>query len=89
MDQQVEPVVAGLSAHSVVASRPPAADADVEAIKNAILAKLTLAVGRRPANASNRDWFVAAALAARDHIVLRWTRRNEIAPARPAAPLPA
>ena len=46
--------------------------ADVAEIKSAILAKLTLAVGKDPANATDRDWFVAAALAVRDRIIHRW-----------------
>jgi starch phosphorylase len=41
-------------------------------IKSAVLAKLTLAVGKDPSSAADRDWFVAAALAARDRIIHRW-----------------
>jgi len=37
---------------------------DIAEIKSAILAKLTLAVGKDPAAATDRDWFVAAALTA-------------------------
>jgi hypothetical protein len=75
MDQQVEPAFQAPSADRGAYSAP-VSEAEVEAVKNAILAKLTLAVGRSPANASNRDWFVAAALAARDHIVLCWMESN-------------
>ena len=37
-----------------------------------MLAKLTLAVGKDAAAATDRDWFVAAALALRDRIIHRW-----------------
>ncbi|MBA3518255.1 MAG: glycogen/starch/alpha-glucan family phosphorylase, partial [Rhizobiales bacterium] len=58
--------------------RPPLSDADVEDLRSAILAKLTLSVGRSPTNASDRDWFVAAALTVRDRIVDRWMESNRI-----------
>src|SRR5712671_2935879 len=45
---------------------------DIAEIKSAVLAKLTLAVGKDPAAATDRDWFVAAALTARDRIIHRW-----------------
>src|SRR3954452_13459071 len=41
-------------------------------IKSAVLAKLTLAVGKNPAEATDRDWFVAAALTVRDRVIHRW-----------------
>ncbi len=47
-------------------------DRDIAEFRSAILAKLTLAVGKDPALATNRDWFVAAALAARDRVIHRW-----------------
>ena len=47
-------------------------ETDVAEIKATILAKLTLAVGKDPADATDRDWFVAAALTARDRIIHRW-----------------
>ena len=47
-------------------------ETDVAEIKATILAKLTLAVGKDPAHATERDWFVAAALTARDRIIHRW-----------------
>jgi starch phosphorylase len=46
--------------------------AAVEAFRALILHKLTYAVGKDTRNASDRDWFVATALAARDRIVDRW-----------------
>jgi starch phosphorylase len=45
---------------------------DVEALRRLIVEKLTYAAGRDPLVASDRDWFVAAALALRDRIVDRW-----------------
>jgi starch phosphorylase len=40
--------------------------------KSAVLAKLALAVGKDAGSATDRDWFVAAALALRDRIIHRW-----------------
>ena len=45
---------------------------DVESLRRVIVEKLTYAAGRDPLVASDRDWFVAAALALRDRIVERW-----------------
>jgi starch phosphorylase len=50
----------------------PVDEAEFADIKSAVLAKLTLAVGKDPSSATDRDWFVAAALAARDRIIHRW-----------------
>jgi starch phosphorylase len=58
---------------SVLSSKPsPANEEDFDEIKSAVLAKLTLSVGKDPSNATDRDWFVAAALTARDRVVHRW-----------------
>jgi glycogen phosphorylase len=46
--------------------------ADVAAFKQAILAKLTYAVGKDPNSARDHDWFAATALAVRDDIIDRW-----------------
>jgi starch phosphorylase len=51
----------------------------VLAFRRAVLDKLTYMVGKDPEHARDRDWFVATALVARDHIVDRWvdaTRRT-------------
>src|SRR5258705_11983665 len=45
---------------------------DFVAIKSAALAKLTLSVGKDPASATDRDWFVAPALTPGDRIILSW-----------------
>ena len=50
----------------------PAQDEDIASLRRAIVAKLTYSVGRDPIVASERDWFVATALAVRDRIVERW-----------------
>ena len=42
----------------------PVDEAEFSDIKSVVLAKLTLAVGKDPSSATDRDWFVAAALAA-------------------------
>ncbi|HVC62192.1 MAG TPA: glycogen/starch/alpha-glucan phosphorylase [Acetobacteraceae bacterium] len=50
----------------------PAQDEDIATLRRSIVAKLTYAVGRDPIVASERDWFVATALAVRDRVVERW-----------------
>ena len=50
----------------------PATDEEIEQFKAAVLAKLTVAVGKDPLAATGRDWFVATALALRDRIIHRW-----------------
>jgi glycogen phosphorylase len=44
----------------------------LEEIKSAVLAKLALDLGKDASAATDRDWFVAAALTIRDRIVHRW-----------------
>src|SRR3984893_13056496 len=50
---------------------------DVAAIRDAIVNKLTYAIGKRVVTARPRDWFVATALAARDRVVERWIATND------------
>src|SRR6266700_751586 len=50
----------------------PAEDDDVDEIKSAVLAKLALGLGKDASVATDRDWFVAAALTIRDRVVHRW-----------------
>ena len=50
---------------------------DVAAIRDAIVDKLTYAIGKRVATARPRDWFVATALTVRDRVVERWIASNE------------
>ena len=54
----------------------PASAADIEAFKATILAKLTLSIGKDAPSASERDWFVATALALRDRVIHRLARRR-------------
>ena len=44
----------------------------VESLRESIIGKLTLTSSKAPTEASSRDWFVAAALTARDRIVYHW-----------------
>ncbi|HEY7300981.1 MAG TPA: glycogen/starch/alpha-glucan phosphorylase [Xanthobacteraceae bacterium] len=53
-------------------ARADTSEDEFEDIKRAVLAKLTLSVGKDPGSATDRDWFVAAALMARDRITHRW-----------------
>ncbi len=46
-------------------------------LKDAVLAKLTYAVGKIPVAASQRDWFLAVAFATRDLIVDRWMQSTQ------------
>jgi len=50
----------------------PAEDEEIDEIKSAVLAKLALDLGKDASVATERDWFVAAALTIRDRIVHRW-----------------
>jgi starch phosphorylase len=50
----------------------PTQGEDVAALRDSIVAKLTYAVGRDPTVATDRDWFMATALAARDRVADRW-----------------
>jgi starch phosphorylase len=52
--------------------RAPLDELALGEIKSAILAKLTLAIGKDAAMATRHDWYKAAALALRDRIVHRW-----------------
>ena len=47
-------------------------DAEIGEVKSAVLAKMALALGKDPSQATNRDWFVATALAIRDRITHLW-----------------
>jgi glycogen phosphorylase len=82
---------ADMDVSTVPAERPEAGEtssallplddlAGAPALRRRILAKLIYQVGKPPQAASERDWFVAAALAVRDAVVDRWsdsTRRTQ------------
>jgi starch phosphorylase len=52
-------------------------EAEVTALRAAILKKLTYHVGKRISVATDRDWLIATAIAVRDQIVDRWVRTTE------------
>jgi starch phosphorylase len=56
---------------NAVATRA-ALPADAAALREAIIQKLTYDLGKSRLGARDRDWFIASALAVRDHIVDRW-----------------
>jgi starch phosphorylase len=57
-------------------------DQDIEEFKATVLAKLTLAVGKDAASATDRDWFVSTALALRDRITHRWLTADRASDAK-------
>ena len=61
---------------------PPLTDREVDDFKATLLAKLTLSVGKDPATATDRDWFVATALALRDRIIHRWLAVDRLSSAQ-------
>jgi len=56
----------------------PATEADIDAFKASVLAKLTLTIGKDGGAATPRDWFVATALALRDRVIHRWLAVNRV-----------
>jgi starch phosphorylase len=50
----------------------PTTERDIEDFKQAVLAKMALAVGKDVPAATDRDWFMAATLALRDRVMHRW-----------------
>src|ERR1700719_5367905 len=69
IDDKVRPRCADAVKGSIAAASD---ESDIAEIKSAVLAKLTLAAGKDPSAATDRDWFVAAALTVRDRVVHRW-----------------
>src|SRR3954447_9008995 len=55
--------------------KPPLAD-DVRALRDAILGKLTYALGANPETAARQDWYTATALAVRDRVIDIWMRSS-------------
>src|SRR6185503_3214754 len=72
MDKRIVRLHPATPDERVIAYRAPVSEDAAAAVKDSILAKLTLDSGKSPTEASNRDWFVAAALTARDRIVYHW-----------------
>ena len=72
------PLAPATPAAATLAAEPPPAD-EIAAFRRLVLEKLIYMVGKDPGHAQDHDWFVATALAARDHVVDRWmdaTRRT-------------
>ena len=74
MDMQAEPA----SEHG----REP--DRSVDALHDAVTAKLLYAIGKTPTRAGQRDWLAATSLVVRDRIVNVWTASAQRARARGA-----
>ncbi len=60
----------------------PASEDDVREFGSTVLAKLTLAVGKAAPAATDRDWFVATALALRDRVIHRWLAADRASEAK-------
>ena len=60
----------------------PPSEASVAEFRGAVLAKLALAVGKASSAATDRDWFLAAALALRDRVVDRWLAADRASQAK-------
>ncbi len=70
MTHAKQPVAPSPLAHDRIGFH--AAGHDAQTLRRAVLAQLTYAVGKDPVVATQRDWFVATALAVRECIVDRW-----------------
>jgi glycogen phosphorylase len=60
---------------------PPSED-NVREFAATVLAKLTLAVGKAAPAATDRDWFIATALALRDRVIHRWLAADRASQAK-------
>jgi starch phosphorylase len=61
------------------AMQQPDTEDVVAGIKSAMLAKIVLMAGKDANRATNRDWYIAAALTLRDRIVHHWLQSNQVA----------
>src|SRR6201997_2338309 len=59
-----------------------AGEDNVEQLKETLLAKVTLVLGKDAPAATDRDWFVAAALTLRDRVIHRWLASDRASLAR-------
>jgi glycogen phosphorylase len=73
-------VVRGVSLPAIV-DRPLSEDSVAE-FRATVLAKLTLAVGKDGDAATDRDWFLATALALRDRVIHRWLAADRASQAK-------
>jgi glycogen phosphorylase len=60
----------------------PASEESVREFRATVLEKLTLAVGKDSASATDRDWFLATALALRDRVIHRWLAADRASQAK-------
>jgi starch phosphorylase len=60
----------------------PVSEESVREFRAAVLEKLRLAVGKDTTNATDRDWFLATALALRDRIIHRWLAADRASQAK-------
>src|SRR5690349_2754654 len=58
--------------HSVTMWSPTPRRRDLDSLRAAILERLFYGVGKDPAQAGTRDWYLALSSVVRDHIVDRW-----------------
>ncbi|RFB74997.1 glycogen/starch/alpha-glucan phosphorylase [Methylovirgula sp. 4M-Z18] len=65
-------VTAATDAKKPADPRTSTTSATVASLKETVLSKLTYEVGKNPAVATHRDWFIATAYAVRDRILERW-----------------
>ena len=50
---------------------------DIDAFRASVLDKLRYAVAREPTHARDHDWLIAVSLAARDHLIDRWSESTQ------------
>ena len=65
--------------HNATEAATAPTEADVATLRQDVLSRLTFTVAKDKASASQRDWFIATALATRDRVVSAWlasTKRN-------------
>jgi glycogen phosphorylase len=60
----------------------PASEESVKEFRATVLAKLTLAAGKDSTTATDRDWFLATALALRDSVIHRWLAADRASQAK-------
>jgi glycogen phosphorylase len=69
--ESIRPDAVKAASLPAIADAPPSEESVAE-FRGAVLAKLALAVGKATTAATDRDWFLATALALRDRVVDRW-----------------
>jgi starch phosphorylase len=80
-DASAMPDIVKPAALPPIADMPPSEESVAE-FRGAVLAKLALAVGKASTAATDRDWFLATALALRDRVVDRWLAADRASQAK-------